>query len=175
MRKNVHSLQADYSFAHMTKMFLYIHGKSNVFTLSGLRRNPIQDLRVSLRPSVINISYERQCCSNQIYNILYGHTRAYLRVSAFSLQGNTRLPLQSLLLSPCKIVHRFCHRRNTAETDIQYRVVGRSARHPSRGRYPEKEVNILGHKKKVRKGQKKKRRGRTLGGGGIYILSAAVC
>ena len=61
--------------------------------MSGLIWNPIQDLRVSLLPSVISFNYERQCCSNQIYNVLYGHTRAQFGVLAFSLQGNTRLPL----------------------------------------------------------------------------------
>jgi hypothetical protein len=90
----------------------------------------------SLRPSVISRS-----CSNQIYV-----TRAYEGVLK-SLQGKTLLTLQ-LLLSPCKIVHLFCHRRNTAETDIQYRFVGRSARHSSYGRYPAKEANIPGHNKK---------------------------
>jgi hypothetical protein len=44
----------------MAKMFLYIRGKSNLFMLSGLRWNPIQDLRVSLRPSAISFSYGRQ-------------------------------------------------------------------------------------------------------------------
>ena len=132
----------------MTKMFLYIQGKSNLFTLSRLRRNPIQDLVVSLRPTVVTFSYERQRCSNQIYYILYRHTRAYLKVPVFSLQGNTRF-----FLSSCKIVHRVCHRRNTAATDTQYRFVGRSGRHPSYGRYRANEANILGHKKNVTKGQ----------------------
>ena len=151
-------------------MFLYIQSKSNLFTFSRLRRNPIQDLRVSLRPSVISFSYERQCRSSQIYNIFYGPTRAYLKVPAFSVKGNARLPLQLLLLSPCNIVHPFCHRRNTVETDIQNRFVGRSAIHPSYGRHPAKEAKILGHKKEVIKGQH--RRGKTEGRGHIYTFSS---
>jgi len=137
----------------MTKMFLYIQGKSNLLTLSKLSRNPIQDLRVSLRRSDISFSYERQCCSKQIYNILYGHTWAHIKGPAFSLQGNTRL-----FLSPCKLVCRVCHRQNTAETDIQYPFVGRSARHSSHARYPAKEANIFGHKKKVMKDQHRRER-----------------
>jgi hypothetical protein len=45
---------------------------------------------------------------------------------------------------------------NTAETDIQYRFVGRSAKRPSYGRYPAKDASILGQKKTVTKGQNRR-------------------
>jgi len=128
-------------------MLLYIQVKSNLFTLLGLRWNPVQDLR----PFVISFSYERRCCGNQIYNTLYGHTRAYLDVDQ-EFQHSVYMEMHAYLCKSCchliKIVHHFYHRQNTAETDIQYRFVGRSARHPSYGRYLAKEASILGHKKK---------------------------
>jgi hypothetical protein len=101
-------------FSHMTKMFLYIKGKSNLCALSGLRWNPIPDLRVSLRPSVINFNYERQCCSNQIYNVLYGHTKAYLRVLAFSLKKYT-------------LTFVYCH-LYVGDSKIKFRLVGKKKR-----------------------------------------------
>ena len=64
--------------------------------LLGLRWNSLQDLRVSLRPSVISFNYDRQCCSNQTHDVLDGHTRAHFKVLAFNFK----------LMVPCIIIQR---------------------------------------------------------------------
>ena len=93
--------------------------------LSGLRWNPIQELHVSLRPFIISFNCERQRYSNQIYNVLYGHTRAYLKVLAFIFVNKTSLmQFFTYLLYPSQLYMFRMLRPSILRSTVMYRREG---------------------------------------------------